>query len=39
MPVETTKIEIWWDNPHFDNYFVYDYTFEDIVEAIAYNEK
>jgi len=39
MPVESTTIEIvWWDNPYFDNYFIYDYEFETIQEAIAYYE-
>jgi hypothetical protein len=39
MPVETTTMEIvWWDNPYFDNYFIYDYSFEDIQEALAYDE-
>jgi len=39
MPVESTTIEIvWWDDPYFDNYFTYDYDFETIQEAIAYNE-
>lgn len=39
MPVESTTIEIvWWDDPYFDNYFIYDNEFETIQEAIAYNE-
>ena len=39
MPVESTTIEIvWWDNPYFDNYFIYDYRFETIQEAVDYNE-
>lgn len=39
MPVESTNIEIvWWENPNFDDYFVYDRSFETILEAIAYNE-
>ena len=39
MPVESTTIEIvWWDDPYFDNYFIYDYEFETIEEAMAYDE-
>jgi len=39
IPVETTSMEIiWWENLYFDNYFVYDYAFEDIRDALAYNE-
>jgi len=39
MPVESTTIEVvWWSNPDFDDYFIYDYEFETIQEAIAYNE-
>ena len=37
MPVESTTLEIvWWDDPYFDNYFVYDRELEDIHGAIAY---
>ena len=37
MPVESTNIEIvWWSNPNFDNYFIYDYTFETILDALDY---
>lgn len=36
-PVECTTIEIvWWDNPYFDNYFIYDYRFDTIHEAMSY---
>jgi hypothetical protein len=39
MPVESTTIEIvWWEDPNFDNYFIYDYTFETIQEAVDYYE-
>jgi len=39
MPVESTNIEVvWWDDPHFDDYFTYDYEFETIQEAVAYSE-
>jgi len=39
MPVESTTIAIvWWSNPSFDNYFVYDHEFETIQEALAWNE-
>lgn len=39
MPVESTTIEIvWWENPNFDNYWVYDHEFETIQEGVAYNE-
>ncbi len=35
MPVEPTTYSIvWWDNPYFDNYFVYEHEFESIFEAI-----
>ena len=38
-PVESTTIQIvWWDDPYFDSYFIYDYEFETIQEATAYNE-
>jgi hypothetical protein len=38
MPVEPTTYSIvyWW-NIYFDNYFVYDYQFESIQEALAYS--
>ena len=38
MPVEATTYSIvyWWD-AHFDNYFVYDYRFESIHEALDYS--
>jgi len=39
MPVETTSMSlVWWENPDFDNYFVYDHSFETIQEALEYNE-
>ena len=39
MPVESTHIEIvWWDDPYFDNYFIYDSEFETIEDALAYSE-
>ena len=39
MPVESTNIEIvWWDDPYFDNYWIYDYEFETIDDALAYSE-
>ena len=39
MPVESTTIEIvWWEDPYFDNYFIYDYDFETIQEAIDFYE-
>jgi len=39
MPVESTTIEIvWWDDPYFDNYWMYDYEFETIDDALAYSE-
>lgn len=35
-PVECTTIGIvWWDNPYFDNYFIYHYRFETIQEAMS----
>jgi hypothetical protein len=38
MPVEPTTYSIvyWW-NTYFDNYFVYDYQFENIQEALDYS--
>jgi len=39
MPVESTNRDVvWWENPNFDNYFVYDRSFETIQEALAYSE-
>ncbi len=39
MPVENTNIQVvWWPNPNFDNYFVYDRSFETIQEALEYSE-
>ena len=39
MPVESTTIEVvWWDDPYFDNYLIYDYEFETIDDALAYSE-
>ena len=39
MPVESTTIEIvWWADPNFDNYFVYESSFETIIEALDYLE-
>jgi len=39
MPVETTNIKvIWWSDPNFDNYWIYDDTFETIQDALAYSE-
>lgn len=38
MPVEaTTHSIIYWSNTYFDEYFVYDYLYEDIQEALAGN--
>jgi len=38
MPVEATTYEIvYWEHPDFDDYFVYDYEFETIQEAIEYS--
>jgi hypothetical protein len=38
IPVESTTYSIvyWWDT-YFDNYFVYDYQFENIQEALDYS--
>ena len=38
MPVEATVYHVvyWWD-PYYDEYFVYDYAFENIQEAIAHS--
>jgi len=39
MPVESTNIQVvWWEDPNFDGYFTYDYSFDTIQEAIAYSE-
>jgi len=39
MPVESTKIEIvWWSDPHFHNYWIYDHKFETIRQALSYSE-
>jgi hypothetical protein len=39
MPVESTSMSVvWWENPNFDNYFVYDHSFETIQDALAYSE-
>jgi len=38
MPVEpTTYSIIYWSNIYFDNYFVYDYAFETIQEALGHS--
>ena len=38
MPVEPTTYSIvYWSNIYFDNYFVYDYQFENIQEALGYS--
>ena len=39
MPVESTTMSVvWWEDPYFDNYFEYDYSFETIQDALEYNE-
>jgi len=39
MPVESTTIKIiWWADPDFDGYFIYDYELETILDALSYNE-
>jgi len=39
MPVESTNIRVvWWSDPNFDDYFVYDRSFESIQEALEYSE-
>ena len=39
MPVESTKIEIvWWSNPNFDYYWIYDHKFETVSQALSYSE-
>jgi len=38
MPVESTTYSIiYWSNTNFDEYFVYDYLYEDIQEALDGN--
>jgi hypothetical protein len=38
MPVEATTYSIvYWSDTYFDNYFVYDYQFENIQEALDYS--
>jgi len=38
-PVESTTAEIvWWEDTNFDNYWIYDDTFETIQDALAYSE-
>ena len=38
MPVEATTYSIvYWSNRYFDNYFIYDYEFETIYEALDYS--
>ena len=38
MPVEATQYDlVKWSSPYFDNYFVYDRTFETIQEALDYS--
>jgi len=38
MPVEATRYDlVKWDNPHFDLYFEYDYSFETILDALDYD--
>jgi hypothetical protein len=37
MPVEATNYQVvYWEHPQFDDYFVYDYEFETIQEALEY---
>ncbi|MBE0525265.1 MAG: hypothetical protein IBX40_13185 [Methanosarcinales archaeon] len=39
MPVEATSVRVvWWSDPNFDNYWIYDHKFETIQEAIDYYE-
>jgi hypothetical protein len=39
MPVEaTTRQVVWWEDPSFNNYFVYDREFETIQDALAYSQ-
>jgi len=39
MPVESITAEIvWWEDPYFDNYWIYDDTFETIQDALDYYE-
>ena len=38
MPVEATAYSIvYWSYPYFDNYFIYDFEFETIQEALSYS--
>ena len=38
MPVEATQYAlVKWENPHFDQYFNYDHSFDTIYEALDYN--
>lgn len=38
MPVEATTYDlVKWDDPYFDNYFVYEQIFETIHDALEYN--
>lgn len=38
MPVEATTLSIvYWSNAYFDNYFIYDFEFETIQEALSYS--
>jgi hypothetical protein len=38
MPVEATTYEVvYWEHPNFDDYFVYDYEFETIQEALEHS--
>ena len=39
MPVESTNIEVvWWSDPNFDNYWIYDHKFETIQDALSYSQ-
>jgi len=40
MPVESTNIQIvWWrSDPNYDNYFAYDYSLENFLEALNHLE-
>ena len=38
MPVEATQYDIvYWSDPYFDNYFIYDTEFETIQDALEYS--
>ena len=38
MPVEATEYDIvYWSDPYFDNYFIYDHQFETIQDALEYS--